>query len=72
MGGNSCPFNLHAKTHAGTFDDLARARLLRYVLRPPLARQRLERLPDHRVHLQLERPWSDGTYALEMPGPHPA
>jgi hypothetical protein len=32
-----CGFNLHAKTHAGAVDDDARARLLRYVLRPPLA-----------------------------------
>jgi hypothetical protein len=60
-------FNLHAKTHAGALDEPARARLLRYVLRPPLARERLERLPDQRVRLQLKRPWSDGTYALEMP-----
>jgi hypothetical protein len=59
-------FNLHAKTRAGALDEPARARLLRYVLRPPLARERLERLPDHRVRLQLKRPWSDGTYALEM------
>jgi hypothetical protein len=59
-------FNLHAKTHAGALDEPARARLLRYVLRPPLARKRLQRLPDHRVRLELKRPWSDGTYALEM------
>jgi hypothetical protein len=59
-------FNLHARTRAGALDEAARARLLRYVLRPPLARERLERLPDHRVRLQLKRPWSDGTYALEM------
>jgi hypothetical protein len=26
----------------------------------------LPRLPDHRVRLALKRPWSDGTYALEM------
>ncbi|MBN2576960.1 MAG: hypothetical protein JXP73_20530 [Deltaproteobacteria bacterium] len=23
-------------------------------------------MPDHRVRLTLKRPWSDGTYALEM------
>ena len=44
----------------------ARARLLRYVLRPPLAQDRLAVLPDHRVRLTLKRPWSDGTYALDM------
>ena len=59
-------FNLHARTRAGALDEPARARLLRYVLRPPLARERLQRLPGHRVRLELKRPWSDGTYALEM------
>jgi len=44
----------------------ARARLLRYVLRPPLSQERLTVLPDHRVRLTLKRPWSDGTYALDM------
>jgi hypothetical protein len=33
-------FNLHAKTRAGALDDDARARLLRYVLRPPLSQER--------------------------------
>jgi hypothetical protein len=61
-----CGFNLHAKTRAGADDDDARARLLRYVLRPPLSQERLTLLPDHRVRLTLKRPWSDGTYALEM------
>ncbi len=61
-----CGFNLHAKTCAGAVDDDARARLLRYVLRPPLAQDRLAVLPDHRVRLTLKRPWSDGTYALDM------
>ena len=61
-----CGFNLHAKTRAGAVDDEARARLLRYVLRPPLANDRLAVLPDHRVRLTLKRPWSDGTFALDM------
>jgi hypothetical protein len=61
-----CGFNLHAKTRAGAVDDDARARLLRYVLRPPLAQERLGVLPDNRVRLTLKRSWSDGTYALEM------
>ena len=55
-----CGFNLHAKTHTGAVDDDARARLLRYVLRPPLSQERLTVLPDHRVRLTLKRPWSDG------------
>jgi len=61
-----CGFNLHAKTRAGAVDDEARARLLRYVRRPPLANDRLAVLPDHRVRLTLKRPWSDGTFALDM------
>ena len=58
MGGGREP-NLHAKTRAGAVDDEARASLLRYVLRRPLAQDRLAVLPDHRVRLTLKRPWSD-------------
>jgi hypothetical protein len=59
-------FNLHAASVAGAEDPPARERLLRYVLRPPLAKERLTLLPDHRVRLELKRPFRDGTYALEM------
>jgi hypothetical protein len=59
-------FNLHAASVAGAEDQVARARLVRYVLRPPLAKERLTLLPDNRVRLDLKRPFSDGTYALEM------
>ncbi len=59
-------FDLHAKTRAGALDEEGRKRLLRYVLRPPLAGDRLAALPDHRVRLTLKRRWSDGTYALDM------
>ena len=59
-------FNLHAASVAGAEDQPARERLLRYVLRPPLAKERLTLLPDNRVRLSLKRPFRDGTYALEM------
>jgi hypothetical protein len=59
-------FNLHAASVAGAEDQPARERLVRYVLRPPLAKERLTLLPDNRVRLELKRPFSDGTYALEM------
>ena len=59
-------FNLHAASVAGAEDHAARERLVRYVLRPPLAKERLTLLPDNRVRLDLKRPFSDGTYALEM------
>jgi len=59
-------FNLHAASVAGAEDQAARQRLVRYVLRPPLAKERLTLLPDNRVRLDLKRPFRDGTYALEM------
>jgi hypothetical protein len=59
-------FNLHAASVAAAEDQAARARLVRYVLRPPLAKERLTLLPDNRVRLSLKRPFSDGSYALEM------
>jgi hypothetical protein len=31
-------FRLHAATHAGAFDERGREALLKYILRPPLAR----------------------------------
>lgn len=36
-------------------------RLIRYMARPPLATERLERLPDGRVVYEFKRPWRDGT-----------
>jgi hypothetical protein len=42
-------FNLHAASVAGAEDQAARQRLVRYVLRPPLAKQPLTLLPDNRV-----------------------
>ena len=53
-------FNLHAASVAGAEDQAARERLLRYVLRPPLAKERLALLPDNRVRLELKRPFRDG------------
>jgi len=53
-------FNLHAASVAGAEDQQARERLLRYVLRPPLAKERLTLLPDNRVRLELKRPFRDG------------
>jgi len=39
-------------------------RLARYLLRPPLAQDRLELLDDDCVRVQLRSPWSDGTTHL--------
>ncbi len=38
--------------------------LCRYVLRPPLAQERLERTTDGKLLLRLRRTWSDGTRAI--------
>src|ERR1019366_1824275 len=46
------------------FDRDAVERLARYILRPPLAQNHLERLPDGRVVLHLKRTWRDGTTAV--------
>ena len=41
-------------------------RLCRYILRPPLAVDRIERLADGRVRIGMKRVWSDGTSAIEL------
>ena len=40
--------------------------LVRYVLRPPIAQERLELAADGAVLLRLRRPWSDGTRAIRF------
>ena len=62
-------FSLHASTAVAAADTPGRERLIKYILRPPLAAERLERLDDQgggRVRLRLKRPFSDGTWAIEM------
>jgi len=41
-------------------------RLSRYILRPALATDRLEELPDGRLKYGFKHPWSDGTSAVVM------
>jgi hypothetical protein len=59
-------FTLHAATRAGALDVAGREARLRYVLRPPIAQQRLEPRPDGLVRIALKRAYADGTVALEM------
>jgi len=59
-------FTLHAATRAGSLDVAGRETLLRYVLRPPIAQERLERRPDGLVRIALKRAYVDGTVAVEM------
>jgi hypothetical protein len=59
-------FTLHAATVAAAHDETGREALVRYVLRPPLAQERLTRASDDLVRLTLKRPFSDGTFAIEL------
>jgi hypothetical protein len=48
----------------GAHDRARLEQLCRYLLRPPLAEDRLRLLGDGRVRVQLKRAWSDGTTHL--------
>jgi Putative transposase len=61
-------FDLHAGRTVRADDRAGLERLCHYLLRPPLAQERLELLPDGRVGLTLARPWADGTCALVFTG----
>jgi len=59
-------FTLHAATRAGGHDTAGKEALLRYVLRPPVAQERVELRQDGLVRIVLKRPFADGTLAVEM------
>jgi Putative transposase len=59
-------FSLHAATRAGRADEQGRQALLKYILRPPLASERLLRGPDGLVRIALKKPFSDGTVAVDL------
>ncbi len=59
-------FSLHARTTVVHDDKPGRERLIKYILRPPLAAERIERLDGGRVRLRLKHTFSDGTWAVEM------
>ena len=59
-------FTLHAATRAGALDPAGREALLRYVLRPPVAQERVEQRPDGLVRITLKKAYSDGTIAVDM------
>jgi hypothetical protein len=59
-------FSLHAGTRAGALHSAGREALLRYVLRPPIAQQRLELSAGGLVRIALKRRFADGTHAIEM------
>jgi hypothetical protein len=59
-------FNLHGATRVAANDKPGRLTLCRYILRPPLANDRLHVQPDGDVRLQFKRPWSDGTTSVDL------
>ena len=59
-------FNLHGATRVAANDKPGRVTLCRYILRPPLANDRLHILPDGGVRLDFKKPWSDGTASVEL------
>ena len=59
-------FTLHAATRAGALDTVGREALLRYILRPPIAQERVLPGKDGLVRIVLKRAYSDGTVAVEM------
>jgi hypothetical protein len=56
---------LHAATRAGALDRAGREALLRYVLRPPVAQERVEQRPDGLVRITLKKAYTDGTLAVD-------
>jgi len=59
-------FTLHAATRAGGFDDEGREALLKYILRPAVAQERVRRGPEGLVRIALKKAFSDGTVAVDL------
>ena len=64
--GQHAGFNLHAATKVAANDEQGRLALCKYILRPPLANDRLKILDDKVVRLEFKKPWSDGTTSVEL------
>ena len=54
-------FNVHAWTRISANDRNGLERICRYLIRPPLSKERVRLMHDGRIKLRLKRPWSDGT-----------
>ena len=63
---NFAGYSLHAGVGFKATDRAGLERLCRYILRPPLAKERLQRREDGSVEVGLKRVWSDGTSALVL------
>ena len=64
--GQHAGFNLHGATRVAANDKQGRVALCKYILRPPLANERLKILDDGAVRLEFKRPWSDGTSSINL------
>ena len=54
-------FNVHANVRVGANDRDGLEYLCRYLARPPIANDRLQKLPDGRLALRFKQVWRDGT-----------
>ncbi len=54
-------YNVHANTSARAHDRKRLEILVKYLARPPIAHDRLSKLPDGRLALQFKQPWRNGT-----------
>jgi hypothetical protein len=59
-------FNIHAKVVVDGRDRARLERVCRYLGRPPIAKERLQLLPDGRVRYLMKKPWRDGTRAIVL------
>ena len=59
-------FTLHAATRAGGLDAAGREALLKYVLRPAIAQERVMRGPQGLVRIALKKAFADGTVAVDL------
>jgi hypothetical protein len=59
-------FTLHAATRAGGLDTQGREALLKYILRPAIAQERVTSGPEGLVRIALKRAFSDGTVAVDL------
>lgn len=59
-------FTLHAATRVGAMDERGREALLKYILRPPIAQERITQGPEGLVRIALKKSFSDGTYAIDL------
>jgi hypothetical protein len=59
-------FDLHGRVAFGAQQRMRLEKLVQYCARPPLANDRLEKLPDGHYRLKLKGPWRDGTTHLKF------